>query len=440
MISRGYASRRFFWDGGAPEPSSQWDLRLVPPDMTSDPAPRPAAPPPPSPRRRVAQVAAALGVLTLLALLARGSLAQGHAEEEASSGHAHAHAGSAPGGSVRRGGPTGPAQPAPPEEASPGQRHFEGTTCWQDLERFNEAVTFETFRDWAAPLLASGDPLVLDYLRGRLAELIGDDPARASEVLGWVRGAPAKEFKVFMGGLKGSQALHRPQVAAQLLEMGLDGELELGRRAGLLAALETQHRFEPAAMDRLARFAQDPASGEAGWIATRTLGRVMKEDLSRTGNAKPYVDRLLSVSAESLEMPVRYLALEMGMHADAPIDAQATARLEKILATEGSGDVRQIAAHELSLAEDKTRALDIYAQAFTTETELCVRWALFRFAARTAGRNALPVMAHMAQQDSRFLADYRDFERLYASGIVDFERIWSSLPTDNPHGCLEHTD
>jgi hypothetical protein len=408
--------------------------------MTSAPAPRPAAPPPSSPRRRVAQVAAALGVLALLALLARGSLAQGQPEEEASSGHAHAPSGPAPGGTVRRGGPSGPTQPAPPEEASPGQRHFEGTTCWQDLERFNEAVTFETFRDWAAPLLASGDPLVLEYLRGRLAELIGDDPARASEVLGWVRGAPSKEFKVFMGGLKGSQALHRPQVAAQLLEMGLDGELELGRRAGLLAALETQHRFEPGAMDRLAQFAQDPASEEAGWIATRTLGRVMKEDLSRSGNAKPYVDRLLKVGTESMDESVRYLALEMGMHADAPIDAKAAARLEKILTTEGSENVRQIAAHELSMAQDKTQALDIYARVFATETDLCVRWALFRFAARTAGRNALPVLADMAMHDSRFQPDYRDFERLYASGILDFDRLWSNLPTQNAHGCLEHND
>jgi hypothetical protein len=321
-----------------------------------------------------------------------------------------------------------------------GLRHFETTTCWQDLERFNEAVTFETFRDWAAPLLASGDPLVLDYLKGRLAELIANDPARAQEVLGWVREAPSKEFKVFMGGLRGSQAIHLPQVAARLLDMGLDGELALGRRAGLLAALETQHRFEPGAMDRLARFAQDPTSEEAGWIATRTLGRVMKEDLSRAGNAQPYVDRLLTVGTESMEMSVRYLALEMGMHADAPLDAQAASRLEKILTTEGSEDVRQIAAHELSMAQDKTQALDIYARTFATETDLCVRWALFRFAARTAGRQALPVLATMAMQDSRFQADYRDFERLYASGIVDFDRLWSNLPTQNPHGCLEHND
>ncbi|ADO69538.1 hypothetical protein [Stigmatella aurantiaca] len=406
--------------------------------MTPDSSPPPAAPSA-QPRSRLAPKAAvAFSVLALLAVVALSSRAAGQAEE----GEAPTSARSAPGGPptdpARRGSPGSPPSPAPVEEATAGARQFSSTTCWQNLDRFNEAVTLETFREWAAPLLAAGDPLVVDYLKGRLAELIANDPLRASEVLGWARDASPGEFKVLMGGLRGSQAIHLPKVAAQLTEMGLDERLDLNRRAGFLAALETQRRFEPAVIDRLADFAQSPASGEAGWIATRTLGRVMKEDLSHAGNAKPYLDKLLTVGSESLEEPIRYLAFEMGMHADAPLDAQATQRLAKVLATEGSGDVRQVAAHELSMAQDKTAALEIYAQAFATERELCVRWALFRFAARTAGRNALPVMANMALQDSRFQADYRDFERLYASGIVDFDRLWSSLPTQDPHGCLEH--
>ncbi|MDC0713500.1 hypothetical protein POL68_33860 [Stigmatella sp. ncwal1] len=408
--------------------------------MTPESSPPPAASSA-TPRSRLAPKAAvALGVLALLAVFALSSRAAGHAEGEDAPPSGMSSAGAAPEGPARHGSTAGHPLPAPVEEATARPRHFGGTTCWQNLDRFNEAVTLATFREWAAPLLAAGDPLVLNYLKGRLAELIANDPGRASEVLGWAREASPGEFKVFLGGLRGSQAIHHPKVAAQLTEMGLDERLELSRRAGLLAALETQHRFEPAVIDRLAQFAQSPTSGEAGWIATRTLGRVMKEDLSRSGNAKPYLDKLLAVGSESLEEPVRYLAFEMGMHADAPLDAQATAGLAKVLATEGSEDVRQVAAHQLSMAQDKTEALEIYAQAFATERDLCVRWALFRFAARTAGRNALPVMANMAVQDSRFQADYREFERLYASGIVDFDRLWSSLPTQDPHGCFEHKD
>jgi hypothetical protein len=66
-----------------------------------------------------------------------------------------------------------------------------------------------------------------------------------------------------------------------------------------------------------------------------------------------------------------------------------------------------------------------------------VRWALFRFAARTAGKDALPVMADMAMTDPRFQGIYQEFEKLYASGIVDFGRIWFSLSTDDPFGCLD---
>jgi hypothetical protein len=96
-----------------------------------------------------------------------------------------------------------------------------------------------------------------------------------------------------------------------------------------------------------------------------------------------------------------------------------------------------VAAHDLSMSEDKTRALEIFTKNFETEKDVCVRWSLFRFAARTAGKDALPAMANMATIDPRFQAHYQDFERLYASGIVDFGRIWLSLPTDDPFGCLD---
>ena len=39
--------------------------------------------------------------------------------------------------------------------------------------------------------------------------------------------------------------------------------------------------------------------------------------------------------------------------------------------------------------------------------------------------------------DPRFQGNYREFERIYASGIVDFGRIWFALPTDDPFGCLD---
>lgn len=388
-----------------------------------------------TPAHRAPKLAIAIGagaLLVAVAWLARGPR-EGSSEPEAR----QAAPPSTP--STNLAGPTGHTGQGGPAQAPEKPPRFNSTTCWQDLERFNDTVTLGTFRAWAAPLLASKDPLVLEYLKGRLAELIGDDAGRASEVLGWAREAPPAEFKLLMAGLRGSQALTK--VAAQLTSLGLDESLDLGRRAGFLDELQRMPRLEPATLERLAGFAKDAASGEAGWVTTRAIGRVMQEDLTRTGNAKPYLDKLLTIGTESLDEHVRYLALEMEMHAGAPLDARSTERLAKILTTEGSEDVRQVAAHDLSMAEDKAQALDIYARAFATEKDLCVRWALFRFAARAAGRDALPVMANMALTDPRFQGNYHDFERLYASGIVDFDRIWFSLPSQDPHGCLDrHPD
>ncbi|WP_395855046.1 hypothetical protein [Cystobacter fuscus] len=390
------------------------------------------------PSRRGPTLAVTLGAVALLsavALLTRGAGEQGEASgsapastpRESSAGTARAASGS----------PTGQGGAEQPQEKAP---RFSKTTCWRDLERFNESVTLGTFRDWAGPLLASRDPHVLAYLKERLSELIGEDEGRALEVLDWAREASPGEFKLFLAGVRGAPALLKPRVVEQLMTLGLDEKLDLGRRAGFLDGLQKLPRLEPAQLERLSHFAKDAASGEAGWVTTRAIGRVMKQDFERTGNVKPYLDKLLAIGTESLDEPVRYLALEMEMHADAPLDTQAVTRLAQVLTTEGSSEVRQVAAHDLSLAQDKAQVLDIYARAFATERDLCVRWALFRFSARAAGKDALPVMANMALADPRFQGDYQDIERLYASGIVDYDRIWFGLPSQDPHGCMDHHD
>ncbi len=57
--------------------------------------------------------------------------------------------------------------------------------------------------------------------------------------------------------VRDSEAVHQPQVAAKLTEMGLDDSIPSERRASILSALDTQKRFEPAALDRLTTFAKD---------------------------------------------------------------------------------------------------------------------------------------------------------------------------------------
>jgi hypothetical protein len=242
-----------------------------------------------------------------------------------------------------------------------------------------------------------------------------------------------------MQALRDSEAVHLPQVSAQLMDLGLrpDESLPPERRAAVLSVLDTQRRFDQAALDRLATFATDPAAGEAGWAAARTIARVMTRDFNQTGHLTPYMDKLLTIGPESPDEPIRYMGQMMPMHAAPVLDADATERFAKILTTEGNEDGRDAAAHNLSLSQDRAKVLELFASKFETESSVCVRWALFRFSARVAGKDALPVMANMAIIDSRFQPDYREFEKLYASGILDFIWLWNSLPNQDPHNCLD---
>jgi hypothetical protein len=322
------------------------------------------------------------------------------------------------------------------EEQGRGSR-FDATNCWRELDRFNQEVTLDTFRDWSVPLLASGDALVRDYLRERLTELVGNDAGRALQVLDWSREAQGKSFGMYLMAVRDSEAVHQPQVSSKLLEMGLDPSIPSERRAGLLSALDTQKRLKPAALDQLTAFAKDPGSGEAGWAAARTIARVMKRDFKQNGDASAYMDKLLTIGLESPDEQIRYLGQMMPMHISPVLDAESTERYAKILATEGDPDGRGAAAHNLAVSEDKQKVLELFAKSFETEQSECVKWALFRFSARAAGTAALPVMANMAMQDTRFQPLYRDFEQIYASGTLDFVRVWNSLPNQDPFNCLD---
>ncbi|WP_224242395.1 hypothetical protein [Hyalangium gracile] len=388
--------------------------------------------------RSFGRVFAALGATALLlgvAVLVSGSAEAEGPGESRSAAPSHS---SSVGSSSRKTGGSGPTGSAQAEaEAEPAPRRFDATTCWRELERFNESVTIDTFREWATPLLAVKDSLVRDYLKERLTELIGNDPGRASQVLGWARDASPREFGIFMMAVRDSEAVHQPQVASKMMELGLDDTLPPDRRAGILSALDTQKRFEPAMLNKLTNFAKEPTSGEAGWAAARTIARVMKRDFKQSGNLTPYLDKLLTIGVESPDEQIRYLGQMMPMHVAPLLDAEATDRYAKILATEGNEDGRDAAAHNLSLSQDKEKVLALFARTFETDPAVCVRWAVFRFASRVAGKDALPLMANMAIQDPRFQPVYRDFERLYASGVLDWMRIWNGLSDQDPFGCLD---
>jgi len=330
-------------------------------------------------------------------------------------------------------GPMG--APPPPRERVPKQDIIPMPGCWEGVAGFDQSGSLDTFPQALGAALGAGDNELATYLQERLTELIGNDTGRALQVLAWAqKGQRPEEVSIYLGALKNAPAVHQPQVVDGLLKMGEDEGAQIVNRATALDALETQKRLSPANIQRLKGLAMNVATDSAGWVATRTIGRVMKEDYERTGTFAPYWNELLDVGEKSEELATRLLALEMPSYSDPLMDTASMDRLESIMRTDPERDVREMAAFRLAVTEDPQKALEAYRDAFPAEKDECVRWALFRFAVRAAGAGALPLLQQMAAQDPRFARDYQDFQRLYAEGTVDFARIW--LGKEERHRCL----
>ncbi|GHG94484.1 hypothetical protein GCM10012319_57440 [Comamonas sp. KCTC 72670] len=306
--------------------------------------------------------------------------------------------------------------------------------CWDGLHAFDASVSMDTFRQALAMAIGNNDRYLASYLQERLTELVGGDAARALQVLEWAQSANGPELSIYMDALKDAPAVHTAQVAQRLLKMGEDPGATSQQRSAALDALETQRKLTAGDIQRLKTLALDETLDSTAWVATRTLGRVMKEDFSRTGNYAPYWKELLDIGSTSDDMAVRLLALEMPSYSNPVIGEESFDSLKRILANDRERDVREMAAFRLGLTKAPDQALDIFRDAFEKEHDLCVRWAIFRFAVRAAGEKALPLLEQFATKDPRFTQDYLEFQALYASGTVDFARIW--LGKREHHNCL----
>jgi hypothetical protein len=323
-----------------------------------------------------------------------------------------------------------------PKELKPKEDQLPMPGCWQGVAELDKNLSMANFQQALAAAISGRDRMLADYLQARLTDLIGDNPAHALQALEWAQAADNETLSVYIEGVKASAAVHRPEVVERILKMGEDKGSTLLHRGAALDALDTQKRLNPALMARVKAIALDESLDSVSWIATRTLGRVMKEDYERTGAYSPYWKELLDISEKSDDMAVKLLALEMPSYSNPIIgkDPRELERLDKLMRTDRERDVREMAAFRLAVTEQPDKALEYYRTAFPQEQDECVRWALFRFAVRAAGAGALPLLQQMAAQDPRFLQDYQDFQKLYAEGTVDFARIW--MGKEERHSCI----
>ena len=305
--------------------------------------------------------------------------------------------------------------------------------CWPSLRDFDRAATLEDLLG-AIGAVGGQDVLLAGYLQERLTELIGGDAGRARAVLASARSASGPELEILLAALKAAPAVRDPSIAEGLLAMGEDDTGSPDLRSRALDALETQHRFDEFIMGRLKAIALDERFDAAAWMAIRTLGRVMNVDFERTGSYAPYWKELLAIGRESEETAVQLLALEMPSYADPVLEEDSIDDLVKLLREDPDRNVREMAAHRLSVTRSPDKVLEVYRAAFPAEQDECVRWAIFRFAVRVAGGGSLPLLAELAAIDPRFEPDRQDFAALYAAGAVDFSRVW--LGKTERHQCL----
>jgi hypothetical protein len=309
--------------------------------------------------------------------------------------------------------------------------------CFGELLAFDRAPGFEGIRLAFTRGLA-GDELGAEYLRDRVAELIGDDVEKALEVLSWARRASPEEADVLLAGLAASKGAKDARVAAGLIELGRAGDVDARIRSAALDALRTQPRLDSESRAALKSVAVDSDDEELAWHATRALGAVMGEAMrapdAQLDAFQPYWEELANIAESSGDPAVRALALEAPAYADPILPATSIPRLVDIMLDEPHRDVRELAAFQLGLTEAPDEALAAFRRAFEQEYDECVRWAIVRFAVRAGGEDALPLLEYFASIDHAFVDDLADFKALFAAGYQDFEQIW--LRKEERHACV----
>ncbi len=322
-------------------------------------------------------------------------------------------------------------QLGPPRAAEHGDGGIEKLPvppCWEGLFALDDRPTLLGLKDALLAAMAQQDPLLIDYLQERLAELVGSDPASALQVIGWATDAGPPLAGQLLSAVKLASAVQNKAVADKLLTLGSDVRQNTELRRSALLALETQKTLSPESLGQLRSVALDPRHEEVAWMATRTIGKVMTEEYARTGQAGSYVKELLDIGQRGSDGPVRSLALEMPSYGNIPMDSAQLGSIAQLLAKDPDRSVREMAAFRLGLSNDPGLALSHLGGAFSAEKDLCVRWAIFRFAVRAAGEKALPLLDKLSKADPRLRPDYEDFVAIYARGTVDFARVWLEKP------------
>lgn len=320
-------------------------------------------------------------------------------------------------------------------------------SCWAGLDRLGLARSFESFPGAVQRAIMSGDDRLVEFLRERLTELIDEDPRRANTVLDWAQRFDERAMTaVFAEALSESAAVHDPQIRNRLLGMA-DEHGDPEHQAAAIAMLETQRSFDEAALNTLEEVAVATDSPLSRQLAIRTIGSVMRGHAAsadrggcRAEQCARMQQSLLDIGNAADDIDAQRLAVEMISDPPAATSPDIVRQLGDLLQSGSTRWTRQMASLALAQSGNPDQALEIYRQAFLAEVDFCTRVAIFRDAAAAAGKRALPLMAELAAVEPRLKPDHKLFAELYATGVVDFDRVVLELFDKIHLDCVEDQD
>ncbi len=228
-------------------------------------------------------------------------------------------------------------------------------------------------------------------------------PARCSS---WARDAKPQGVPGVHAGREGLGG--RPPAPGRLAADGhgprTDDGLPPERRAGVLSVLDTQKRLGPGGARQAGQLRQGPAApARRAGLPPAPSRRVMTRDFKQTGHARSVPGQAAHhrhrVAGRADPLPgaddahARGARAGLGGHRALREDPRHRGQRGR----PGRGG-----AQPLRCPRTRRRCWSCSPRRSRPSTSVCVRWALFRFAARVAGKDALPVMANMAVIDPRF--------------------------------------
>lgn len=326
------------------------------------------------------------------------------------------------------------------EEDREGREVEPAPTCWAGLDDFDRTTDLDAALAFIRRAMLDPDPMLHAYLGRRLASLIGGDADRARRVLEAARLAESEdEMRLLMGALGSAEAAGDPSLLGPLLAAA---EEDLASLYGGLALQTIKHQptLDDDALKRVTALAYEPAGSNAS-LAIAALGDVMTTAHVKHGedHGRYLAPMLEMAESVALHPDMNAFALEMPSYANPIYTPAELARIAALMHEGSEPEMRINAAHLLGAQGRSDVLREEFQRAFAAERSFCVRYIMIAQIGRALGPDIVPFLEWAVALEPRLAEDLQDYREIYASGEVDFERVYRRKPF-RYRQCLDHAD